>query len=47
MFIYKVHNKILSWNDAYEYDFTDKELHFLVVGVLGMAMIFVIYPFFK
>ena len=34
-------------NDAYEYNFTDKELHFLVIGVLGMLFIFVVYPFFK
>ncbi len=46
-FIYKCHNKILSLNDAYEYNFTDKELHFLVIGVIGMAMIFAIYPVFK
>lgn len=45
--IAKIHNKLLSLNDAFEYDFTDKELHFLVIGVLGMAMIFVVYPVFK
>ena len=46
-FIYKCHNKILSMNDAYEYNFTDKELHFLVIGAIGMVMIFAIYPAFK
>lgn len=45
--IARVHNKILSINDSYEYNFTDKELHFLVIGILGMALIFVIYPLFK
>ena len=45
--IAKIHNKLLSLNDAFEYDFTDKELHFLVIGVLGMVMIFVGYPIFK
>ena len=45
--IYKCHNYILSLNDAYEYNFTDKELHFLVIGVIGMLMIFAIYPVFK
>ena len=34
-------------NDSYEVFLTDKELHFLVIGLLGMAMIFVIYPLFK
>ncbi len=43
----EVHSRILSLNDAYEYNFSDKELHFLVIGVLGMALIFVIYPVFK
>ncbi len=45
--IAKIHNKILSINDAYEYNFSDKDLHFLVIGLLGMAMIFVVYPVFK
>lgn len=34
-------------NDAYEYNFSDKELHFLIIGALGMAMIFVVHPVFK
>lgn len=45
--IARIHSKLLTLNDAYEYNFTDKELHFLVIGVLGMALIFVIYPLFK
>lgn len=45
--IAKIHSYILRLNDAYEYNFTDKELHFLVIGVMGMAFIFVIYPIFK
>lgn len=46
-FIAKIHSKIISLNDAYEYNFSDKELHFLVIGVLGMGMLFIIYPLFK
>ncbi len=46
-YIALAHEYLLSLNDAYEYDFTDKELHFLVIGALGMAMIFVVYPTFK
>lgn len=45
--IAKVHNKLLSLNDNYEYHFSDKELHFLVVGALGMCLVFVVYPLFK
>lgn len=43
----KVHGFILSLNDQYEYNFSDKELHFIVIGIIGMALIFVIYPLFK
>ncbi len=42
-----IHNRILTLNDAYELYFSDKELHFLVIGLLGMAMILVLYPLFK
>ena len=35
-FINNVHTYILSWNDAYEANFTDKELHFIIIGCLGM-----------
>ena len=45
-FINDWHTYILSLNDAYEANFTDKELHFLVIGALGMAMIFIIQPLF-
>lgn len=45
--ITKIHNYILRLNDAYEYNFSDKELHFLVIGALGMALIFVVYPVFR
>lgn len=45
--IAKSHSYILSLNDAYEKSFTDKELHFLVIGLIGMALLLVIYPLFK
>ena len=45
--IAKIHIHILRLNDAYEYNFTDKELHFLVIGMMGMGFIFVVYPVFK
>ncbi|MBQ3517641.1 MAG: hypothetical protein IJA29_10505 [Lachnospiraceae bacterium] len=45
--IARIHTKILSVNDAFEYNFTDKQLHFIVIGILGMALIFTIYPIFK
>ena len=42
-----IHNKIMSLNDAWEYSFTDKELHFLIIGIIGMLMVFMVYPVFK
>ncbi|MBQ8261144.1 MAG: hypothetical protein IJZ00_12010 [Lachnospiraceae bacterium] len=45
--IARIHQYIMGLNDAYEYDFTDKELHFLVVGIVGLLLIFIIYPLFK
>ena len=46
-YIAKAHEFLLSLNDTFEYNFNDKELHFLVIGILGMLMIFVVYPVFK
>ena len=43
----RIHSYLLRLNDANEYNFTDKELHFLIIGILGMAMIFVVHPLFK
>lgn len=45
-YIAKAHNAILGLNDAYEYNFTDKQLHFLVIGIIGMILVFVIHPIF-
>lgn len=45
--IAKFHSLFLRLNDRFEYDFTDKELHFIIIGILGMGLIFVIYPLFK
>ena len=45
--IAKIHNRLMQLNNAYEYNFSDKELHFLVIGILPMAFIFVVYPVFK
>ena len=47
IFVAKIHNYILLLNDAYEKNFTDKQLHFLVIGLLGMLILMVIYPLFK
>ena len=41
-----LHTKLLALNDAYEYNFTDKQLHLIVIGILGMALVFAIHPVF-
>jgi len=43
----RAHNYILSLNDRFEYSFSDKELHFLVIGAIGLALILLVYPVFR
>ena len=45
--ITKIHNGIMTWNDSFETVFTDKELHFWVIGIIGMLLLLVIFPLFK
>lgn len=45
--IYKAHTYLLTLNDAYESNFSDKQLHFLIIGILGILMLLVLYPLFK
>ncbi|CDF42190.1 putative uncharacterized protein [Roseburia sp. CAG:182] len=46
-YVAKIHNYIMGLNDKYEYDFSDKQLHFLVIGAIGMLLIFIVYPLIK
>lgn len=41
-----VHEKIIRLNDRYEGILSDKQLHFLVVGLLGLALVCLIHPLF-
>jgi len=43
----KFHDIIIHLNDRYETNFTDKELHFLVIGLLGMGLVFGLFPVFR
>lgn len=45
--IAQLHNYILSLNNSYEASFTDKELHFLVIGALGVILVCIAHPIFK
>lgn len=42
-----IHDYIMHLNDAFEYNLSDKTLHFIVIGALGLAMLAVVYPIFK
>lgn len=43
----KLHDILMSLNDRIDVPLNDKQLHFLIIGLVGMAMIFVVYPLFK
>jgi len=45
--VYLIHKYILSLNDKFEMYLSDKMLHFLVIGCLGMFLLFIIYPLFR
>lgn len=32
-----IHDAIMTWNDSCENILSDKELHFIVIGIIGMA----------
>ena len=42
-----IHERVLRINDAGGWYFDDKQLHFIVFGIFGMMLIFVLYPLFK
>lgn len=44
--IARIHSYILTLNDQSANSFTDKELHFIVIGLLGIALILVLHPIF-
>ena len=41
-----VHDKISRLNDQFEGTLSDKQLHFLVIGILGLLLVFLIHPIF-
>lgn len=45
--IYKTHTYFMSMNDSFETQLSDKQLHFVIIGLLGIAMLLIIYPLFK
>ena len=47
MWVSSVHDAILGINDSGQYYLSDKQLHFWVIGLFGMALILLIQPVFK
>lgn len=43
----RAHRYIMSLNDSFEANLSDKQLHFLVIGAIGLALILLVYPVFK
>ncbi|MDO4500362.1 MAG: hypothetical protein Q4B60_03715 [Erysipelotrichaceae bacterium] len=44
---YRLHTRIMTLNDNYEMSFNDKQLHFLVIGLFGVALFLFVYLLFK
>ncbi|MBR2674921.1 MAG: hypothetical protein IKE52_05645 [Mogibacterium sp.] len=43
----RLHESIIGINDDGQYNLSDKQLHFWVIGLFGMALILIIQPIFK
>lgn len=44
--ISRAHEYFMALNDEHALFLSDKQLHFLVIGLIGMALIFVVHPLF-
>ena len=42
-----VHDKISQMNNQFEGTLSDTQMHFLVIGILGILLIFIIHPLFR
>ncbi len=45
--IARLHDYLLSLNDGFQTTLSDKQMHFLVIGAVGMILFFIIHPIFK
>ncbi len=45
--IAKIHDKLGVLNKSMKIPLNDKQLHFVIIGVIGLLMIFIVYPIFK
>ena len=42
-----VHTLVIKLNNRFEGTLSDKQLHFLVIGILGMLLVFLVHPVFR
>ena len=47
MWVASVHDSLIGINNDGQYNMTDKQLHFWVIGLFGMVLILVIQPIFR
>ena len=47
VFIARMHAYILTLNDSDQKNLTDKQLHFLIIGIFGFCMLLVLQPIFR
>ncbi|MGI6766609.1 MAG: hypothetical protein ACOX4R_05255 [Lentihominibacter sp.] len=45
-FIAKIHDAILTINDQSDFWLNDKQLHFVVIGIVGILLVFCVHPVF-
>lgn len=45
--IANIHDLILRLNDRLAIDLSDKDLHFLIFGILGLMLLAAVYPLFR
>lgn len=43
----RLHDSLLKINDYTSVPLNDKQLHFLIIGVFGIMLLWIIYPIFK
>ena len=46
-YISRIHDKILTLNDGALNELSDNQLHFLVIGIIGMLLFIFVHPLFK
>lgn len=45
-YIARIHDKLMLINDTHQMYFSDKQLHFIFIGIVGMMILLFIYPLF-